>query len=613
MKLNQLGTRLTWLLLAALLLPILAACGGTAPGGTTTGDASVAASAQGAAGGATETSAAATTAASAAATTAASAAATTAASAAASVAASAAGGTGSEDTANFLVYGNPGEPDSLDAFQTTSGQALTVAEQIEETLIARGTTGDLEPLLAESWEANGDSTEWTFKLRQGVKFHDGTDFNADAVVFNFERAGNPNSEFGFREQGLVYPIIADLFGGDMGDPASALQSVEAVDENTVRFVMSRPFPLLPELLSATYFSLSSPEAVRAAGATYGTAAGGVVGTGAFKLEAWNAGENIILTRNEDYWGDKAKMPGAVVRFIADAPARFAELQAGAIDFTLGLAPDVRETIQSDANLTEPQVDPFNVAYIAINTSDKPFDDVRVRQAIAHAINKQEILDAFYGGVGEVANTFLPEAMQEYRPTDAPTYEYDPEKAKALLAEAGFPNGFDTMTLSDGTQTALEFWYMPVSRPYYSTPKPVAEAFAAQLADVGIQVELKTEDWGVYLDNVDAAKKHGMWMLGWTGDYNDPNNFLYTFFGPTGQEQQGYSNPRIIELLDQARGATSQEEAVRIFQEAQTLIAQEVPRIPVVHAPPVYAAKKALQGWEPSPFGHEPWKGLSIQK
>ncbi len=288
MKLNQLRTRLTWLLLAALMLPILAACGGTAPGGTTTDEASVAAS-TGATGGATETSAAATTVESAAATTAASAAATTAASAAASVAASAAGGTGSEDTASFLVYGNPGEPDSLDALQTTSGQALTVAEQIEETLIARGTTGELEPLLAESWEPNGDSTEWTFKLREGVKFHDGTDFNAEAVVFNFERAGNPNSEFGFRDQGLVYPIIADLFGGDMGDPASALKAVEAVDENTVRFVMSRPFPLLPELLSATYFSFSSPEAVKAAGATYGTAAGGADGTGAFKLEAWNAG------------------------------------------------------------------------------------------------------------------------------------------------------------------------------------------------------------------------------------------------------------------------------------------------------------------------------------
>ena len=118
---------------------------------------------------------------------------------------------------------------------------------------------------------------------------------------------------------------------------------------------------------------------------------------------------------------------------------------------------------------------------------------------------------------------------------------------------------------------------------------------------------------MYLDNVDAARKHGLWMIGWAGEYNDPNDLLYTFFGPTGQEQQGYSNPRIIELLDQARGAPSQEEAISIFQEAQTLIAQEVPRIPVVHAPPVYAAKKALQGWQPSPFGHEPWKGISIEK
>ncbi len=612
MKHNQLSTRLAWMLLAALLLPILAACGGTAPT-SNTGEASVAASTgtTDATGAGTETSAAAspeaTTAATAETTTAASPEATT------DATASTAAGATTGDTAQFLVYGNPGEPDSLDAFATTSGQALTVAEQIEETLIARGTNGELTPLLATEWSSNEDSTEWTFELREGVKFHDGTDFNAEAVVFNFERAGNPNSEFGFTAQGKTYPIIGDLFGGNIGDPASALQSVEAVDENTVRFVMSRPFPLLPELLSATYFSLSSPDAVREAGADYGTPAGGAVGTGAFEFEAWNPGENIILTRNENYWGDKAKMPGAVIRFIADAPARFAELQAGAIDFTIGLAPDVRETIESDENLVEPEVQPFNVAYLAFNMSDKPLDDPRVRQAIAHAIDKQEILDAFYGGVGEVATTFLPPAMEEYRPTDVPTYEYDPERAKALLTEAGFPNGFDTITLTDGTQTAMELWYMPVSRPYYSTPKSVAEAFAAQLADVGIQVELRTEDWGVYLDNVDATKKHGMWMLGWTGDYNDPNNFLYTFFGPTGQEDQAYNNPRIPELLDEARGAASQEEATQLFQEAQRLIAQDVPRIPIVHAPPVYAAKQALQGWTPSPFGHEPWKGLSIDK
>ena len=140
------------------------------------------------------------------------------------------------------------------------------------------------------------------------------------------------------------------------------------------------------------------------------------------------------------------------------------------------------------------------------------------------------------------------------------YEYDPERAKALLAEAGYPDGISTLTTPDGQEIELEFWYMPVSRPYFPTPQPVAEAIAAQLADVGINVTLKTEDWGVYLDNADQGKKNGMWMLGWTGDYADPNNFLYTFFGPNAEPSQGYKNQELIDKLNEARGAASRDAA-----------------------------------------------------
>jgi len=603
--------RFAWLLLAALLLPILAACG-EAPAGGGSGSEPVAS----AAGSTAAEQPAASEAASEAAEASTDAAASTEASAAAetSAAASTEAGATTADTSQFLVFGNAGEPDSLDSMDTTSGQALVVTDQIEERLVNR-VEGDVgtEPGLATEWTANEDSTEWTFTLREGVKFHDGSDFNADAVVFNFLRMADPDNEFAFRDAGKTYDAVGSLLGGDIGSEDTILAGVEKVDDMTVKFTMTRPFPLLPELISASYFGISCPDAVREAGANYGTPEGGACGTGPFIFESWTPGQNIVLVRNDEYWGEVAKMPGAVVRFIADAPARLAELQAGSIDFAQLLPPDARETLESDPNLKEPEVDPFNTAYVALNLNNKPFDDVRVRQAIAYAINKQEILDAFYGGVGTVATDFLPDGLAWARPDEFETYEYNPDRARELLAEAGFPDGFSTVTTPDGQEIELEFWYMPVSRPYFPTPQPVAEAIAAQLADVGINVTLKTEDWGVYLDNVDAGKKNGMWMLGWTGDYADPNNFLFTFFGPNAENEQGYRNDSLIETLSRAGSAASREEAAALFKQAGTIIAQDVPRIPIVHAPPVYGAKEALQGWEPSPFGHEPWNTISIEK
>ena len=515
---------------------------------------------------------------------------------------------------DFLVFGGSGEPDSLDSMDTTTGVALIVTRQMQEGLLDfEPGTLNLVPKLATEWESNEDATEWTFTLREGVMFHDGTPFNADAVVFNFKRLLEPDFEFGFRDEGKAYNIAPDIFGGYAGDPNTVYENVEAIDENTVKFTLNRPLPLMPNYLAAAYFGISSPEAVKAAGAKYGTPEFGGVGTGPFVFDRWDAGQSITLLRNEDYWDEAAQMPGVVVRFIGEAPQRLAELEAGSIDFTINLTADSRDKIQSSDNLKVVDLEPFNIAYLSLNMNNEPFDDPLVRQAVAHAIDKEEILEAAYSGVGTTAATFLPEGLSEFRPDDANEYAYDPDLARELMAEAGYPDGFSTMVLTDGTELPLELWYMPVSRPYYPDPKTVAELYAAQLADVGIDVQLKTEDWGVYLDNWDAGLKNGMVMLGWTGDYADPNNFLFTHFGPGNAQEAGYTNEEVWTLLEQAGSATTEEESIRLFKEAGQLINTDLPRISIVHAPPVLAAKQALEGWIPNPTGGESFASIFIEK
>ncbi len=520
------------------------------------------------------------------------------------------------DDSKFLVFGGSGEPDSLDSMDTTTGVALIVTRQMEEGLLDfKPGTLEVVPKLATKWEANDDATEWTFTLRDDVTFTDGTPFNADAVVFNFKRLLEPDFEYGYRAEGKTYAIAPDIFGGYAGEDNTYYKNVEALDENTVKFTLTRPVPLFPNYLAAAYFGMSSPEAVKKAGAKYGTPEVGGVGTGPFIFERWDPGQSVTLVRNEDYWdkANAAKMPGVVVRFIGEAPQRLAELEAGTIDFTINLTADSRQKVESSSNLKIVDLVPFDIAYLSLDMNVKPFDDVKVRQAISYAIDKNEILDAAYNGVGTVADDFLPDGLSKFRPDDLEPYAYDPEKAKELLAEAGYPDGFSTMVLTDGTELPLELWYMPVSRPYYPDAKTVAELFAAQLGDVGIKVELKTEDWGVYLDNWDAGAKHGMVMLGWTGDYADPNNFLFTHFGPGNEKEAGYSNPELWELLTKAGAATSEAESIRMFQEAGKMINNDLPRVPIVHAPPVLAAKQTLEGWIPNPTGGESFAPISIQK
>jgi len=500
-----------------------------------------------------------------------------------------------------LVYGSGGSPVNLEPGNITDGNSLIIQQQIYNRLLEfkPGTT-EAQPSLATSWSVSPDGKVWTFKLRPGVKFHDGTNFDAESVKFNVERwwdAKNPN---GYRNAGKNYEIWQQLFGGFKGEPNSLLQNLVVVDKSTIQFVLIQPFGAFPIAIGAGFFGIASPTAIKKSGANYGTPSGLAVGTGPFIFQEWRTGDRITLEKNPNYWQKGfPKTNQLVILFVTDPAARLAQLRAGQIDFTVDLAPDQIKEIQSDPNLVAVPRPSFNVGYLALNPSYKPLTDVRVRQAIALTINKKQIVQAFWGNLGETSPHFIPPSLNWAQAKNITESEPNPQKAKELLTQAGYPNGFD-----------LELWYMPVSRPYFPTPKPIAEAFAADLSAIGIRVKLNTKDWAAYIADRKKSPGFQAFMLGWTADYGDPDNFYYPHFGPGGTaDLGGWKNDQVIQLLNQGRATVDQAARAKIYAQVDEILHREMVRLPIVHSQPLLAKRKNVQGWTPSPLGSEDFAGI----
>ncbi|HEX7022254.1 MAG TPA: ABC transporter substrate-binding protein [Trueperaceae bacterium] len=492
--------------------------------------------------------------------------------------------------AQTLVYGQSGLPVTLDSAAAQDGNSLTVSQQINETLVAHEPGGVKNiPGLATEWSPNEDASVWTFQLREGVTFHDGTPFNAEAVKFNFDRWNDPAHPQSFRDQGNTYAGFEYVFGGFKGQ-GSILDSVEVIDDHTVAFHLNKSVGYFPSMLSASYLGLDSPTAVKKAGIDYGTPGVGAVGTGPFKFVEWNEGEQVVLQRYDDYWGKKAKVDTLVFRGIEDPTARLAELQAGSIDIAVLLSPDDAATIKQNPNLKLVPTKGLNIGYLGLY-QEGPLAKLKVRQAIAHAVDWDAVVDALYAGLGRRADQMIPPEIWG-RSDKVKAFDYDPELSKKLLAEAGYPNGFDT-----------EFWYMPVSRPYFPVPQPIASTITSYLAEVGINAELKTEDWGVYLSNYYTGK-YPIYMLGWSPDYYDPDNYLFTWFGPgaTGQAGLGWDAPQVLQWLQDARSAPTQEERAALYAKVNQAVYEQIPTIPVAYSDVVNATQANISGYLPSPFG-----------
>ena len=394
---------------------------------------------------------------------------------------------------NTLIFGRGGDSITLDPAIIEDGESAKVCDMIYDSLVQyKENTTDLEPALAVSWTRSADALTWTFLLRDGVQFHDGTPLNADAVVFSLTR---PLVLFrDFHEQ-FINQIIA-------------------IDPLTVQIQLKTPYAPFISTLAGTSFSIVSPAASQNLGEH-------PVGTGPFKFVRWEKGDKIILDANDTYWTGKPALDCIIFRSIPDNAMRLAELQAGNLHVMEFPNPDEIQTIQGDPQLKLLKQPSLNTGYLAMNMEKPPFDNLKVRLAINHAINKVDIVESLYQGLGIPAKNPIPPTLWSYDDS-IEDYEYNPELAKQLLTDAGYPDGFETT-----------LWALPVPRPYIPDGMAMAMAIQSDLQSVGITANIVTDEWRAYLSKT-ANGEHDMAMLGWIADVADPDNFFYSLLTYTPQ-------------------------------------------------------------------------------
>ena len=498
-----------------------------------------------------------------------------------------------------FVFAGSAEPVALDPFYASDGETFRIARQMFEGLV--GTvpgTADPAPLLATKWDTSEDGLTYTFTLQDGVTFTDGSDFDASAVCYNFDRWYNMPATA--QTPDLTYYYSALFRGFATGDTADAAiyDSCTADDAGTATIKLKSPFAGFIAALSLPAFSMQSPTALAATqddaaenprNTEYST--GGPVGTGPFKLEAWNRGDNVTLVRNDDYWGEKAQLDKVIIVAIDDPKARADALIAGDIDGFDLVGPADLGTL-ADQGFQIDNRPPFNVLYLGFNQKVKPLDDINVRKAIAHAINLDEVISTSLPEGTEKAIEFIPPVVAGYT-EDVETYDYDPELAKQMLADAG------------AAGATIEFNYPTgVSRPYMPDPEATFNILRTQLEAVGLKIKPTADQWDPdYLEKIQGSSDHGMHLLGWTGDYNDTDNFVGVFFG-TEQLEWGFNNQELFDKLNAARQVPTIEEQTPLYEQINQDVMAFLPGIPLAHPVPSLAFAPGVDGYSSSPVQDE---------
>lgn len=494
-------------------------------------------------------------------------------------------GEGAVDDDNTIIVALEAEPTSLDPTQISDFNSSRACMEMYDSLIRfKDGSTELEPGLATDWDVSEDGLEYTFTLREGVKFHDGTLFDADAVKFNVDR--QIDEQHPYHDTGVFeYAFIFDQ-----------VEEVIVEDQNTVKFILSEPFTPFLGNIAMHAAAIVSPAAIERYGKDISI---NPVGTGPFKFVSWDPGVEVILEKNEDCWRGAPEVEKLIFRPIVEPQTRLTELESGNVDFIIGVPPDDLQRLKDDSELLVVEMPEMHTWYLSLNCQQPPFNDKLVRQAANYAINKDSIVDNILKGTGVLAKNLLPPLIWGYT-DDVRDYSYNPEKAKELLKEAGYEEG-DTIEID---------FHVPKSGSGMQQPVTMAQAIQSDLEAVGFKVTIKQLEWGTFLDEAFVPvedNKFIMHELSWLGDNGDPDNFLYTLLSgeqwpDAGFNDAFYKNPEVDKLLNEARTISDHDRRVELYQEAQKLIVEDSPVIPVDHEIQIVVMKKRIKGFVLHPTG-----------